>query len=85
MNHDSKEFQTYPAVMYKEQLYKVFHISKRTALYLLHNGLAPNKNTTKRLCCCNIIKSDITVFMKGPKKNPNKYILGIRCDSLPAC
>ena len=74
MQYDSKEFKKYPDVMSKEQFYKVCHISKKTALYLLQSGLIPSKCTGKRTRCYQIKKSDVIAFMEDREVNPNKYI-----------
>ena len=74
MKYDQKEFKKYPEIMNKEQLYKVCHISKRTAQYLLQSGLIPNTYTGKRTRCYQIKKSDVIAFMEDRKVNPNKYI-----------
>lgn len=38
----------YPKTMSKDQLYRVAHISKATALYLLQSGAIPCKDTGKK-------------------------------------
>ena len=47
MKYDKKEFSKYPEVMSKEQFYKICHVAKRTAAYLLKSGLIPNTYTGK--------------------------------------
>ena len=75
MQYDPKEFKKYPDVMSKEQLYKVCHIAKRTATYLLQSGLIPNTYTGRRTRCYQIKKKDVIAFLEDREVNPNKYIL----------
>ena len=74
MKYDANEFGKHPDVMNKEQFYKLCHVSKKTALYLLKSGLIPSRCTGKRTRCCQIMKSDVIAFMEDRKVNPNKYI-----------
>ena len=75
MQYDPKEFKKYPEVMSKEQLYKVCHIAKRTATYLLQSGLIPNTYTGKQTRCYQIKKNDVIAFLEDREVNPDKYIL----------
>ena len=75
MQYDPKEFKKYPEVMSKEQLYKVCHVAKRTATYLLQSGLIPNTYTGKQTRCYQIKKSDVIAFLEDREVNPDKYIL----------
>ena len=75
MRYDPKEFEQYPDIMNKEQLYKACHISKRTALYLLQSGLIPNVYSGKRTRCYRVRKSDVIAFIEDREVNPNKYIV----------
>lgn len=68
------ELKKYPNVMNKEQMRIVCHISKRTALYLLHFGLSPNKTTGKLTRCYKIKKTDVIAYMKDREINPEKYL-----------
>ena len=74
MQYDPKELKKYPEIMNKEQLYKLCHISKSTAQYLLLSGLIPNKYTGKKTRCYKIKKSDVIAFLEDREVNPNKYI-----------
>lgn len=52
MTETEKKFvairRAYPETISKEQLYRIAHISKATALHLLQNGLIPCKDTGKK-------------------------------------
>ncbi|MDL2294895.1 helix-turn-helix domain-containing protein [Ruminococcaceae bacterium OttesenSCG-928-D13] len=73
MKYDPKEFKALPTVMNKEQLRKVCHISKRTALYLLQSGLIPCTTTGKKTRCYSIKKSDVIAYLKDREADPCKY------------
>jgi len=74
MKVNETELKKAPEVMNKEQLRKLCHISKRTALFLLETGLLPSTNTGKKTRCYRIKKSDVIEFINDKKVNPNKYI-----------
>ena len=69
---DLKELKTYPNIMSKEQFCKACHISKRTALFLLENGLIPYIDTGKRTRCYIIRKADVIAFAKKQNSGFNK-------------
>ena len=69
---DLKELKTYPNIMSKEQFCKACHISKRTALFLLENGLIPYIDTGKRTRCYIIRKADVIAFAK--KQNSDRTV-----------
>lgn len=52
MTETEKKFdairRAYPEMISKEQLYRIAHISKATALHLLQNGSIPCKDTGKK-------------------------------------
>ena len=73
MKYDANEFGKYPDVMNKEQFYKLCHISKKTALYLLQSGLIPSRCTSKRMRCYQIMKSDVIAFMEDREQYPEAY------------
>ncbi len=68
---DLKELKTYPNIMNKEQLCKACHISKRTAVFLLENGLIPYLDTGKKTRCYIIRKVDVIAFAKKQNKDFN--------------
>ena len=49
MNRDySALLMEYPEVISKEQVYRICHISKRKATWLLENGIIPCKDSGKK-------------------------------------
>ncbi len=71
MKIDLNELKSYPNIMSKEQLCKACHISKRTALFLLENGLIPHIDTGKRTRCYIIRKADVIAFAR--KQNSESF------------
>ena len=61
MNYELINWDTVPGVMSKDQFYKLCHISKSTARYLLQAGKVPCQYTCKKARCYQIRKTD-----KGP-------------------
>ncbi len=72
MKLDRKELKNYPNILSKEQLCKVAHMSKRTALFLLQNGIIPSVNTGKQTRCYKIKKKDIKAFFDELEVAPQK-------------
>lgn len=64
----------YPDTISKEQLYKICHISKRTALFLLESGLVPCKDSGKQTRKYTIAKSDVIAFLEQREKTPEAYL-----------
>lgn len=73
MNYNSQELKSLPEIITKEQLRKVCHISKRTALFLLKSGLIPNEDTGKKTRCYRIKKSDVINYLKERENDPCKF------------
>lgn len=73
MKYNPNELKSLPQVITKEQLRKVCHISKRTALFLLKSGLIPNENSGKKTRCYSIKKSDIIKYLKERETDPCKF------------
>ena len=63
----------YPDTMSKNQMYRICHISKRTASYLLDSGLIKNKNSGKQTRKYTIRTADVIAYLEGRMKNPEKY------------
>ena len=63
-NEDIKQrLQGYPSYISKEQLCKICHISKRTALRLLEDGSIPCKSNGKQTRKYQIALADVEVFL----------------------
>ena len=58
------DWNTVPDVITKEQFYKLCHISKRTAMYLLRTGKAPCQYSGKQTRCYKIRKADMMQYME---------------------
>ena len=62
--------KTYPEKITKDQFYRICHISKKTASYLLDNGLVPCVNSGKKTRKYTILLSDVIAFLEARKENP---------------
>lgn len=65
----------YPEFVTKDQFYRICHISKKTALYYLENGLIPCINSGKKTRKYKIAIKDIVFFLEDRDKDPNRYYL----------
>ena len=63
----------YPKTMSKDQLYRVAHISKATALYLLQSGAIPCKDTGKKTRRYTIKTDDVIENLRQREICPEKY------------
>lgn len=71
---DFKDIErAYPNGMSKDQFYKVAHISKATALYLLKSGLVPCKDSGKQTRRYKIKTEDVLNYLKDRELDPRKY------------
>ena len=61
---------TYPEKITKDQFYRICHISKKTASYLLDNGLVPCVNSGKKTRKYTILLSDVIAFLEAREENP---------------
>lgn len=64
----------YPDGLSKEQFYKIAHISKATARYLLQSGKVPCKRTGKKTHCYLIQIEDVIFYLQDRKAHPNRYL-----------
>lgn len=64
---------TYPKIITKDQLYRICHISKKTAYYLLESGLIPNENTGKKTRKYRIRLDDVIKFLQNREANSAAY------------
>ena len=65
--------KAYPKTMSKDQFYKVAHISKATALFLLQTGLVPCKDSKKKTRRYTIKTKDVISYMQERIVNPEKF------------
>lgn len=61
---------TYPRIISKDQLYRICHISKKTALYLLESGAIPCENSGKKTRKYKIRIDDVITFLQERESNP---------------
>lgn len=61
---------TYPDEITKDQFYRICHISKKTASYLLDCGLVPCTNSGKKTRKYKIRLDDVIAFLDAREKNP---------------
>lgn len=60
--------------MTKDQFYRVSHISKATALYLLYSGLVSCIDSGKKTRKYTIKTDDVINYLVDRKANPGRYI-----------
>ncbi len=63
----------YPKTMSKDQFYRVAHISKATALFLLQSGLVPCKDTGKKTRRYTIKTDDVLQYLGERTIHPERY------------
>lgn len=68
-----KVLSEYPEFVTKEQLYKICHISKRRATFLLESGYIPCTDTGKKTRRFIIATKDIADFLIQREIDPEKY------------
>ncbi|MEA5151320.1 MAG: DNA-binding protein [Oscillospiraceae bacterium] len=68
-----KILSDYPATITKDQLYRICHISKRTASYLLESGLIPNVNSGKKTRKYTIATVNVIAYLKQRRLFPELY------------
>ena len=65
--------EQYPPVISKEQLYKICHISKKTAQYYLESGLIPCQCSGKQTRKYKINTADVVNFLIERNSAPNQF------------
>lgn len=68
-----KILEEYPNGMTKDQFYRIAHISKRHAKYLLDSGLVPCHDSGKKTRRYTIQTRDVVTFLCDREDNPDKY------------
>lgn len=63
----------YPETISKDQFYRIAHISKATALYLLQSGLVPCKDSGKKTRRYTIRIDDVIAYMIDREIHPEVY------------
>ncbi|MCR6547161.1 helix-turn-helix domain-containing protein [Dehalobacterium formicoaceticum] len=63
----------YPAVITKDQFYRICNISKKTAKHLLDNGLVPCVNSGKKTRKYKLKLTDVIVYLEARDVSPENY------------
>ncbi len=63
----------YPAVITKDQFYRICNISKKTAKHLLDNGLVPCINSGKKTRKYKLKLTDVIVYLEARDASPEIY------------
>ena len=63
-----------PDIITKDQLYRICHISKSTARYLLQSGKIPCYYTGKQTRCYKIKKEDVIAYLEDRKVFPGSLL-----------
>jgi excisionase family DNA binding protein len=66
--------EQYPEYVSENQLYKICHIAKRSAKYLLDNGIIPCENSGKKTRKYRIALNDIIAYLEKRDKTLNSMI-----------
>lgn len=73
MNENAINWDSIPDVITKDQLYRICHISKSTALYLLQSGKIPCEYSGKKTRCYKNRKADVITYLEERKVFPESY------------
>lgn len=73
MELESINWDNVPEIIGKEQLYKICHISKQTARYLLQSGKIPCECSGKKTRCYKIRKQDVITYLENRRVFPESY------------
>lgn len=65
--------QSYPKYISKEQMYRICHISKKTCLFLLENGIVPNIDSGKKTHRFKIKTADVIEYLRNRDDYPELY------------
>ena len=68
MNNTAINWDEIPDIITKDQLYRICHISKSTARYLLQSGKIPCYYTGKQTRCYQIKKEDVIAYLEDRTK-----------------
>lgn len=66
-------FDEYPATISQDQLYRICHISKRKATWLLLNGYIPCKDTGKKTRRFTIQITDVISYLSNLEADPQSF------------
>lgn len=69
--------RNYPENMSKEQFYKIAHVSKATARYLLDSGKIPCEKSGKMTHRYTIRTEDVIEYLKDRERHPEEYRVSV--------
>ena len=75
MNENAINWDSIPEIITKDQLYRICHISKSTALYLLQSGKITCEYSGKKTRCYKIRKADVITYLEERKVFPESLSL----------
>ena len=73
MSYKSIDWDKVPDIITKEQFWKLCHISKATARYLLQSGKIPCIYSGKKTRCYQILKKDVMAYVMNRELFPEYY------------
>lgn len=73
MNHELINWDKVPEVITKEQLWRLCHISKTTACFLLQSGKIPCMYSGGKTRCYKILKKDVMAYVVNRDEFPEYY------------
>lgn len=73
MSYKPIDWDKVPDVITKEQFWKLCHISKATARYLLQSGKIPCIYSGKKTRCYQILKKDVMAYVMNRELYPEYY------------
>ena len=73
MGNDAINWDEVPDIISKDLLYRLCHIGKAKAQYLLQNGLIPCEYTGKMTRCYKIKKEDVRTYLERRDQFPEDY------------
>ena len=71
--YDWIDWDSVPEVLTKDQFYRICHISKQTARYLLQSGMVPCEYSGKKTRCYKIKKADVQAYLHKRGVYPERY------------
>lgn len=73
MDHKPINWDEVPEVITKEQLWKLCHVSKNTARFLLQSGKIPCIYSGGKMRCYKILKKDVITYIANRDVSPEYY------------
>ncbi len=70
-NSYTEILERYPSIITLDQFYRICHISKRKAKWLLENGIVPCQDSGKKTRRFKIQTIDIVLYLQQSAQNPN--------------